>query len=303
MHLRRLRSRHVAALVLIGAAFLTTHELATVPTEGLAFLESRTFLVLLTQLELGIGIWALVGKHQLKVERVLLWLFSSFFAISVAKFVRGDADCGCFGVITVSPIYTIVLDAGLIVWLAKDLKQQAIVATRLGLQPFVMWMLIIASVFTSLFLILRFKTTTLEELANASGDDTVVLRPNDWVGRKLPILKYVEPPHELGNGRWLCVLVKPDCPACEDVIAASASPETTIAVAYIDIGVHASKREDGNWFRLTDNYRWFSKTPILIHLDDGIVKHVADQFLKSEQNFTSSNQDTHAHKHFSLQVR
>lgn len=67
--------------------------------------------------ELVVGSWLLVGWWRRSAVLVAAVLFAAFGAVSLAKAVTGETDCGCFGRFSVNPWLTSAVDAILAVGL------------------------------------------------------------------------------------------------------------------------------------------------------------------------------------------
>jgi hypothetical protein len=95
--------RTILAAILIGAAMLKGYQLATEPVLGSGFLSSRVFLIALVEFEWLFGVWLLAGMYPKWTWRVALGCFGLFACVSLYKGLSGDASCGCFGQVVVSP--------------------------------------------------------------------------------------------------------------------------------------------------------------------------------------------------------
>lgn len=103
--------RIALGLLLLTAAGLKGYELATEPVAQTGLLTSPWFLIGVVEFELFFGLWLLTGLYRRLTWRVAILCFSAFACVSLYKAVSGEATCGCFGRVAVSPWYTLILDA------------------------------------------------------------------------------------------------------------------------------------------------------------------------------------------------
>lgn len=103
------------ALLLLTAAGLKTHQLATEPVLGSTLLESRWFLVAVVEFELFFAAWLLSGLFG----RACWWwgvgTFSLFAIVAASKALAGESSCGCFGRVPTSPWFALGMDASAVV--------------------------------------------------------------------------------------------------------------------------------------------------------------------------------------------
>ena len=97
-------------LLLLVAAALKTHQLATQPTTDLSLLTSRLFLVFWVQVEIILGLWLCSGLVLRLGYVAAVACFTLFSIVTFWKAVHGETSCGCFGVVEVNPWYTLILD-------------------------------------------------------------------------------------------------------------------------------------------------------------------------------------------------
>jgi hypothetical protein len=127
--------RLVMALLLLTAAGLKCHELATQPIIGKTWLDSRWLLMAAVEFELAFGLWLLFGncswsplppgegKGEGRLPR-LTWAaalatFSLFTLVSLYKALSGYVTCGCFGRVAVNPWFTTALDFTIVLCLLR----------------------------------------------------------------------------------------------------------------------------------------------------------------------------------------
>jgi thiol-disulfide isomerase/thioredoxin len=120
-----------------------------------------------------------------------------------------------------------------------------------------------------------------------SGQGVVLLEPPTWLGKRLPLLPYIEAPEDLGAGTWVLILIHPDCPKCQALLPkyeeiARDWQERGLAsrIAVVVVPVRRSAR---NFYpigqrkafctlgHLSDDREWFVETPTLIKMVEGMV--------------------------------
>ena len=117
---RCLRFRVVSVLLgvlLVFAAALKTHQMATEPIVGGGLFESRWFLAVAVQYELLLGFWLISGHFPRAAWWAALGTFGVFAVVAAAKGIAGEESCGCFGRVSVSPWLTLTIDVSAVVGL------------------------------------------------------------------------------------------------------------------------------------------------------------------------------------------
>ncbi|KKK52835.1 hypothetical protein LCGC14_3100920, partial [marine sediment metagenome] len=89
--------RLVLALILLAAAGLKAHQLATRPVSEVDVFSYRWSLIFQVQVELVLGLWLLSGLYRRRAWTVAIVCFAAFACIAFYKGVSGQASCGCFG--------------------------------------------------------------------------------------------------------------------------------------------------------------------------------------------------------------
>ncbi len=106
--------------VLLAAAGLKGHGLALGPLAQDSFLASPRLQIATIQVEVLLGLWLLSGWAMRAARVVAIGFFGIMAAVSLYLALAGQASCGCFGRLTVSPWLTLALDvtavAALAVW-------------------------------------------------------------------------------------------------------------------------------------------------------------------------------------------
>jgi hypothetical protein len=99
----------LVGLILFFAA--TLKALTLPPVSGLA----PDVLWLGTLAEATFAVWLWVGMYARATRVLSAVLFAGFLGMASYRHYGGAADCGCFGALQARPVYTAVLDAGVVV--------------------------------------------------------------------------------------------------------------------------------------------------------------------------------------------
>jgi len=117
----------IAGLLLVIASALKAYQLLTEPVVSPAPWESRGFFVVVTPLEMGLGIWLLSGLFRKAGWAAAIAAYSIFMASTLYRAIIGSESCGCFGPIDVDPWITfftvnVTILLGLLIFRPKDTK-------------------------------------------------------------------------------------------------------------------------------------------------------------------------------------
>lgn len=136
------------------------------------------------------------------------------------------------------------------------------------------------------FVIGSYKPTTLSEFGEIIGDGKiVVLEPEKWIGKRFPLLDYIDIGDKLKEGRWLVLLYHHDCPDCRQAIEnlshekSFKGEETRVALIevppYGDTKTRVALSEIRVTLgRLDETRDWFVSTPTKAWLDSNEVRAV-----------------------------
>jgi len=122
--------------------------------------------------------------------------------------------------------------------------------------------------------------TTLSEAGQIIGDGKiVVLEPEKWVGKRFPLLDYIDIGDKLKEGKWLVMLYHHNCPNCREAIHGLrllAEQAGVHSVAMIEMPPYlkspsgfGSREVTLLHGRLSDRHKWFAETPFVLTLQDG----------------------------------
>jgi hypothetical protein len=117
---------------------------------------------------------------------------------------------------------------------------------------------------------------------------TVVLRPEEWIGQPCPLIPQTDIGSRLQRGEWVVLLHRAGCDVCREMMprylmraADGKERPTGPGWALIEVlGDGDSAAE--SWVapgllsgRLNETKRWVVQTPVILHLEDGVVTQVA----------------------------
>jgi len=284
--------RVVLGLMLLVAASLKTHQLATEPVLGTGLLDSRWLLAVVVEFELLLGLCLLANVWPRATWAVALSCFSLFTCVSLYKAISGHTTCGCFGRVAINPWYTGILDFVVVCSLIRCRPRESLSTMRRALAVLVFWF---AIGFPVAYEIRMYHPSTLAASGIILGDgNLVILEPEKWVGNRFPLLPYIEdfseavdsgnPPlrERLRHGHWCVVLSRHGCPRCEKLLTQARErfeQDAPLAASRSFASVETSSstaRPVYNRFesgRLAHAYRWFHRSPLVVHLKGGVVEY------------------------------
>lgn len=254
-------------------------------------------MVLQVEFELALGIWLLSGLFKKAAWLTVLLCFSAFSLITLYKGITGAESCGCFGTVHVNPWVTLfVIDIPSVIALlvfrpVLSLKRKA-ESIRTLIQEFFTPLPSIPqfTITTCLALLILGVTTPIlafNEPAKITSSYEV-LEPETWVGKKLPILEYIDIGKQLETGTWLVLLYHHDCPDCaaaipkyEKMARDFAGNEAFLQIALIEVPPYGQGQVSRNSScvpgRLADTKDWFVTTPAVVLLTDSQVTYALEE--------------------------
>ncbi len=211
--------------------------------------------------------------------------------VTLYKGITGAESCGCFGSVHVNPwitLFAIDLPAviALVLFrpgLAFQRKRESV---RTLIQEFITPLPSIPRFAITTCLTLTTLSITIPILAfNEPAKITVsyeVLEPETWVGRKLPILEYIDIGKQLEKGSWLVLLYHHNCPDCaaaileyEQMARDLAGNEDFLQIALIELPPYGqgpiSVDSPCTLGQLAEAKEWFVATPVVGLLFNGRV--------------------------------
>jgi hypothetical protein len=280
---------YLVSSFLLIASILKGYDLATIPTAETNLWTSRWFLIAVVEAEFALGLWLMSGLLSPFARWTALGVFMAFFFVSISKALAGETNCGCFGPVSVNPRYTAGLDFGVILclylWHPIRTAGNAARRTPLFRSTAIFVLLLLVGVLGGVIM----GASRPGDIGTNNEIDVnqavVLLEPEKWVGRRCPILKYIDIGNELSHGSWLVVLYHHDCPRCREVVPeyeakarAVAADPTAPKTAFLAVPPHGDplwQFDPGSCCqqgRLNDSKNWFVTTPAVLRLKDGVVR-------------------------------
>jgi uncharacterized membrane protein YphA (DoxX/SURF4 family) len=287
MNWRWLILRFMVATILLIAAGLKAHQLATTPLLSEGLLHNRWFNIFVVEFELFFGIWLIFGLLPKLTWLVTIGLFSIFSVVSFYKAISGEISCGCWGNVTVNPWITMTSDlmiTGLLmIFLPKKhffhkkmfrreltgLRQKSKIVAVVGI-----WSVITVPIMLAI-LSVRFVTLT-EELHLSGNEKSVLLEPSKWVGKEFPLLQFLEGTDidKILTNNQNVVLFRFDCEECKQVIEKIQDKNRYVFIAIPSEKNNIALFSLPEYSTLSDKYEWWVETPVVFVLENGIVKKV-----------------------------
>ncbi len=277
--------RWIAGILLVGAAVLKTVELVTDSTVVATAPFGATFLAVQIGIEFTIGLVVLLGVYWRMLRWLVSVLFFFFAAYSFYLALGGAASCGCFGPVHINPWWTFIVDFTIFVGLLiASLRNDRVISLTLMPGSAIGWLsanrhklsagaLAVGVIATTLLVRYVSHPAAVAEGITSTAGGLVVLEPEKWIGKTLPIAEFID--GNLSSGEWTAVLHRHDCPVClgalprYEELASTGKPVALIEVP--PYGESLSTNSACLCCRLNDVREWFVQTPTEIQLRDGIV--------------------------------
>jgi hypothetical protein len=280
----------VLGAVLLVAAGLKGHQLLTDFRPGGTLFTSRPFQVLTVETELALGLWLLSGIYRKVAGVVAMVYFIGLAAVSGYMVTAGAECCGCLGRLAVSPWFTFGFNLTALCGMAL-LPVPALARDDFSARPIRGGAALLLFCFAGTYVLAALPTPRLASAAPTSqlGDgELVALDVENWKGKQLPIIDYVDIAHLLETGSWRVVFYHRNCPKCADLLSKLGNDGTLNGTRIAGIHVpplsgfvlpstplNGTRIVNGE---LAPTKRWVVSTPVVIDLVDGKVVAVeADQ--------------------------
>lgn len=226
-------------------------------------------------------------------------MLTSFLPVLIGDVALGASSCGCFGAVRVHPGITLAMDLGFLLglWLlgrrVERLATPASLPTR-NVMAAGIWVL------ASFALAFGLTAGGGHSVPAAEGDPASVAaagpvegyylpRYADWIGKawsELPISGWIQgAPGDLGVGPRFVFFYRKDCEHCHALMEAHfvgplAVPTTAVAVpergGFPTVGIQPFDCDECSRAELPPGVDWFLQTPVLVRLEDGVVRCAAE---------------------------
>lgn len=275
------------------SAALKSYQLLYHPAPARFWFQQPAFQILGIELELLVGFLLFSGWPAHWMARIAAGYLAVLAAISGSMLIWGETSCGCFGRWAVHPSWTLSFNLAAIVGLSPFWRKG-----EWSAQPFVFlrnpmgFVLFLA--FWGAFLV--FGQPSIGKvtggwdpsLSHQKELDYQELDPPAWTGKPLPILEQIETDQDLRKGRWMVILYHRDCPRCDRVILDSYKHETILRGRLLLVEVPhleptyaklpTSYGREIRMAKLSLSKKWLVATPVLIHLEEGVVRQVGTRW-------------------------
>jgi hypothetical protein len=271
-----------AAAVLVVAAALKSHQVATDPAFGILY-GSRRIEILLIAFEVSLAAWLILGLLQAWCRIVALLTFAGLACASSYFAIRGE-PCGCFGAFHVAPWWVATLDAVLLVLLWLWSPHCEGITDRFAHKhgrasipvTLVVGIIVVANVALMMDSALAFIAAHV-----SSDQDVVVVDFRESVGKPFSLLNSIDVGVRLRTGTWVVMLYQHDCPKCHLAIGKLLNGEKSHDVALVEVPPYDidSSFIQGQleYGRLNSEISWFVQTPTIVQLQDGVVIAVSHE--------------------------
>ena len=232
--------------------------------------------------EIILGLWLISGLEH----RTTWWLatltFLAFAGYSAVRFFAGKATCGCFGMVHVHPLYTLVMDLVILAGLVYVKPALNLTKKPSRARPVLAVFLALALTALGGWAIYYYRPATLHSSGKLTGGHGVVhFEPAAWAGKPLPIAPWLHAGDLLNHGHWLLVFYHHDCQVCIHAIAGvekRLSPEQLHHLVLIELAPFGALPvnllpKPVHHLRLGQNRTWHCAiTPLLVDVHNGVVQ-------------------------------
>ena len=263
----------VALVLLMAVGFKVAALLHPNPAE---VIQSQLWLRLMEWLSAGsqwlIALWLLTGIASGTARGVTIALLCVFLGITGYRWYTGAADCGCFGSVAMHPRSTFLLDA---------IQLTGMLWTR---SPAKSTNRISQAVYALAISISLPATILLATLPpnDSSSSKTVFLDVDSWVGKRCPLLEYIEgDPTSLLHRHVTLALIDRNCRHCQAYLTRLKNDSKAVGSVYV---VDIASKNEGEFenpvslpfksLRLKPGSNFVAEVPIQLAISDGIVTNV-----------------------------
>jgi hypothetical protein len=250
----RIASHRIAiAFFLLVAAVFKARDATSAP--------SMASTILLVALEVTLALWLLLGRCRRASRLAAMALFVAFAGAALAKGLLGHDSCGCFGRLPVSPWLTLGIDVAALG--ALCLSENIAPRPSLGKLRF-------TGAIAALMAIAGIAAWGVNRSAAQSWQ---MIDAENWVGKRLPLLSYIDRPEQLVSGSCVAVLYHHDCEACQQVLSSLRS--NAVRAVFVELPPYGpSPLRRAMHVRLSDDHQWIAESPLAVRLQEGTVVEV-----------------------------
>lgn len=280
--------RTLLAAVLLVAGVLKAHELLLQPADPPAP-ASQILMAVVVMFEITLAVWLVTGIGSTYACGVALVTFTAFSAVAASSIVANEPSCGCFGRTHINPWFAFLFDTSAVACLIVSGPSITPRSRRSFWQSqmfgaFVLCVTaIVAAAIADSHRSSRLDASGLLDESKVS----VVLEPELWVGRFLPLVKYIDIGPQLIVNNWLVVLYDARCTTCAELLPFYQEMATSPPldhrwerVALIDVsGATQFNKAQSSAFcgHLSLDKVWRVHTPTEMLVSDGQVNEVSTE--------------------------
>jgi hypothetical protein len=277
--------RLIVATIILTAAVLKAHQLATTPSLGDGLLHARWFNIFVVEFELFFGVWLILGMLPKLTWFATVGCFSVFTLVSFYEAILGEKSCGCFGNVTVNPWVTTIFDISVVsvlmclrpITLFSFQENFWGVLTGKRFLAIVLFWIVLS--FPIIWFCSSFKVTTVGSVGELiDGSNNVILEPAQWIGLKFPLLSFLDNDAvvtQLTAGKKNVVLFRFDCGECIKLIKRISNKDKYVFITIPSKKGNVEMFSSLEYLVLPDKYEWWVETPVVFILENGIVKKVS----------------------------
>lgn len=245
-----------------------------------------------------VGVMWLVPRLARPVGIAML---AAFVPVLAGDLALGASSCGCFGAVQIHPGVTLVMDLAFLLGLVLLGRRVDALAATPTLPTH---QVLAVGVWAMASFALAFGLTTgggppepaaegasapVAGAAAGPAEGYYLPRYADWIGTawsELPISGWIQgAPSDLGVGPRLVLFYRKDCEHCHALMEAYfvgplAVPTTAVAVpergGFPTEGIQPFVCDECSRAELPPGVDWFLQTPVLVRLEDGVVRCAAE---------------------------
>ncbi len=278
----------ILGLVLLFAAAMKAYTPVSEAPEKAGWLSRPAVILAAIEMEIALGVWLLSGIRRRLAWRAALGCFMVFACVSAYNGLIGAASCGCFGQLHTNPWHTAAFDATAVAALllfrprsnpadAASSKRKIFVAMAIAL---------VCASLGAWTMLGRIPTGLAVEgaLETAGSGSLVLLQPEHWIGKRLPLSRHIQSDSRWQTGTWLVVLYDTECSVCRKAVPrfAEMAQSGPMNVALIEMPPHQAGAAELTRLcpgcvtgTLSEDKDWFATTPVVMLVENTIVQAAA----------------------------
>ena len=266
-------------VVLCCGAALKGHALYLMPCQENTLLGSPALTLGVVILEGLAGMLFFAGIQRRRMLALGLLLFSASAGFALSTALAGDQACHCFGVVSVNPWWALVLDSAAVVSLFCCLRPRG--PERAGQRLSACAIILALCAGRTMGFLQQGR-----EGQRGEGNVDGALDLKSWVKKPFPLEDTNLPP-QTRTGAWTVLVVRPECPHCQELLAAYAAARRAglawpaAQVAVLELGRFGGPNGQGDipgalYGHFLADRRFLARTPVRLMLQEGVVLQAAE---------------------------